>query len=374
MSLFQTTLYEILNEKCNLLYPGKNIQTIIFHFLVGDNYNKGKVYSLNSEESIFSPNHINEESGDYLVNWSSLDDYNKKINFQFNIFSVNQIKEKLGDNIFNLSLFDNYIEGHDDSLISTDDTLSINLNFINSKNNIDNPLKKAPDIPLQNEISTDITSKKDQINESKKFSITLRQKRGRKTIQSNEISHDSSSDDNCLRKIQNHFFNFIINLTNEVLIKENIKEDFKFVDYKIKSNVNHDFFCKLKVNSIKNLLEMDISPKYKSKTSDYNRETLNKIEKKKNYQNLLNFFSINYLELFSVYHNNEKPLLKFDFNGEEIELKKAKSFYYLLNNKNNKGKKITKDLSNIAKRFFIDDNSSLNKRFFQTKETINLKE
>ena len=66
-------------------------------------------------------------------------------------------------------------------------------------------------------------------------------------------------------------------MTNEVLKKINIKEDFKPIDYKIKSNVNHDFFCELKKKSIKNILEMKISPKYKSKSKDINMELLNKI-------------------------------------------------------------------------------------------------
>jgi len=146
--------------------------------------------------------------------------------------------------------------------------------------------------------------------------------------------------------MQNHFFKFIINLENEVLIKENIKENFKNIDYKIKSNVNHDFFCELKKMSIKDILEMDISPKLRKKSKDLNKEALNKIY---NYSNWLkDCFNIKYLDLFSDNHNNEKSLLKFVFKGKEIELTKTKSFYYLINNKNNKDKNIAKDLSNIV--------------------------
>jgi len=146
--------------------------------------------------------------------------------------------------------------------------------------------------------------------------------------------------------MQNHFFKFIINLENEVLIKENIKENFKNIDYKIKSNVNHNFFCELKKMSIKDILEMDISPKLRKKSKDLNKEALNKIY---NYSNWLkDCFNIKYLDLFSDNHNNEKSLLKFVFKGKEIELTKTKSFYYLINNKNNKDKNIAKDLSNIV--------------------------
>jgi hypothetical protein len=72
------------------------------------------------------------------------------------------------------------------------------------------------------------------------------------------------------------------------------------------------------------------------------------------------------LELFSEYHNNEKPLLKFVFKGKEIELSKAKSFYYLLN----KDKKNAKDLCNIVKRFFINGNSTLNKILFNSRKEV----
>ena len=84
---------------------------------------------------------------------------------------------------------------------------------------------------------------------------------------------------------------------------------------------------------------------------------------------LNDFLYIWYLELFSEYYfSNEKPLLKFVYKGKEIKLFKPQSFYYLLNNGNNKGKKIEKNLSNIAKRFFIGDNSKFNKIFFSKKE------
>jgi hypothetical protein len=273
---------------------------------------------------------------------------------------------------------DIYNEENDESLIYKNSISSLNQNhedFMLSLGNLFGNIISSPIYPEEKFILETLTKGIDTNNLKNKlykFRTILLKKRGRKPEKSSQKSHDSSSDDNCLLKIQNHFFNFIINLTNEVLKKENIKEDFKPVDYKIKSNVNHDFFCKLKKYAIKNILEMDISPKYKSKRNDSNRKTLNKIY---NYSHWLNdFFNINYLELFSEYHNNEKPLLKFVFKEKEIELCETESFYYLLNNKNNKAKKIEKALSNIAKRFFIDDISTFNKKLFQTKETIDLEE
>jgi hypothetical protein len=277
-------------------------------------------------------------------------------------------------NISNILDICNNNEENINSLYSTDNILNVIQAIEDSKDSFpdfinpeEKPLFKFREI-------TKTTKKKILKYESNLFNITRTEKKrnGRKPGKIRQKFHDSSTDDNCLLKIQNNFFNFIVNLANEVLIKENINLDFKLVDYKIKSNVNHDFFCWLKKMSIKNILSMDISPKYRSKKKDYNREVLYQIY---NYSNWLNdFFNINYLDLFYEYHNNEKPLLKFVFKGKEIKISKAKSFYYLLNNKNNKDKKIVKDLSNIAKRFFINDNSTFNKILFQTKETIDLKE
>jgi len=126
----------------------------------------------------------------------------------------------------------------------------------------------------------------------------------------------------------------------------------------------------LKIIPLKTFLKWILPPNIEKK-KDFNRKTLYKIKKN---SKLYDFLNINYLVLFSkYYYYNEKPLLKFVFKEKEIKLFKAQSFYYLLNNENNKGKKIEKDLSNIAKRFFIDNNSTFSRTLFQTKKTIKIK-
>ncbi len=271
-------------------------------------------------------------------------------------------------------IFDNNNEENTNSLNSKDNILNLTQAIEESEDILPNFIDLEEKSLFRYTELTKSSEKKMQKHKLNLFNIIKQEKKrnGRKPGKLSQKFHDSSSIDNCLLKIQNNFFNFIIDLTNEVLIKENVKMDFKLVDYKMKSNVNYDFFCLLKTMSIKNILAMDISPKYRSKSKEFNRDVLNKIY---NFSNWLNdFFNINYLDLFYEYHNNEKPLLNFVFKGKEIKLSKAKSFYYLLNNKNNKGKQIEKDLRIIAKRFFIDDNSTFNKILFQTVETINLKE
>ena len=261
--------YEYFNKNSILSYPGKNSQSIFLHSLDGDNHGEENFNSLIVEKRISSSNKINEDSID--------EDSEEKD------FSI----------IFKESIFPAYLNNEE------------------SINYLDNSFKNTSDRISRNKALSGRSSNNKGNNESLKFRAFSLQKKGRKTEKPIEKLHDSSADDNCLRKIQNHFFKFIINLTNEVLTKENIEEDFKPIDYKIKSNVNHDFFCELQKKSIKNILEMNISPKYKSKSKDINREVLNKIN---SYSNWLNdFFNINYLDLFSEYYNNEKPLLKFVF-------------------------------------------------------------
>ena len=306
---------------------------------------KENAYSLNSKEIIFPPNHTNEESGDNLLNSSSLDNFIEDNNYSLtkdSYFSISQTNEIL---IGNLSIFpsiDNYIKEFDYNLNCKDNNLSPSLINEESTNNSDNLFKNSPDIPSKSEILIEIASNNRQINISKITSsnrqiniskpFKIREKRGRKTEKSNSKFHDSSSDDNCLLKLQIHFFNFIIILTNEVLNNEDIKEKFILVDYKIKKQVNHDFFCELKDYSIKDILEKDTSSKYRSRKSDFNRETLKKIYLHSNYSDWLNdFFNINYLKLFSeYYHNNEEPLQNLSLKKKKLNYLKHNLFIFYL--------------------------------------------
>ena len=63
----------------------------------------------------------------------------------------------------------------------------------------------------------------------------------------------------------------------------------------------------------------------------------------------------NYLELFYIYYNNERPLEKIMFRNEEIILsKKTKSFYYLL--EKGKNKDLKQELITTAKIVYFGGN------------------
>ena len=182
---------------------------------------------------------------------------------------------------------------------------------------------------------------------------TKKTKRGLQTRNTRKVEHTSHSLDNMLTKIQVHFFNFIIDIANDALFTEfqEIKiNNFKGLNHKIKSKFNQLLFEKYKKYRIKDILELEISPKFKLSQIDHNKQLLNKVCTLSNW--LDKFFDINYLKLFNYYYNNKKPLNAIFFEGKEIKLsKKTKSFYYLLE----KNKNIKNELIKIAESYYFNE-------------------
>ena len=164
--------------------------------------------------------------------------------------------------------------------------------------------------------------------------------------------HGCGSFDNVQRKIQVHYHNFIIALCNDALKTEYKKPRYSFKKINKIDNITVNFahVLKLKNSLIKDLLNLEISDKCKNYCKDYNQKILPKIESTW----LIKLFSMNYLELFKCYYNNEKPLKKLVFEGKEIVLSsKTKSFSYLLDKYPNLSEKII-DTSKTV--YFSDEN------------------
>ena len=187
--------------------------------------------------------------------------------------------------------------------------------------------------------------------------------RGRlKTNNSNRKNHGKTADDNVLTKIQDHFFKFLIDVSNDVLeryfrTKKN-NECFKQINYDIKRNITSDHIYMLKNCSIKDILQMKISPKYKKYGEDYNKELCDSInEEVKNDKNLSwikNFFDMNYLKVFHEYYSINKDrnyfVISDNLSDKKINiLENTKPFYNLLE----KNAEIQDRLKTISKRHFI---------------------
>jgi hypothetical protein len=178
---------------------------------------------------------------------------------------------------------------------------------------------------FENDKSFNIIEEKGSIYEKTKEA----KRRGRKRRRENRKIHNKYDFDNLLTKIQVHFLKFVINLSNDALKTEFNKgtsHNFKQISYKEKRNVNYDYFMLLKKSKIKDILQINISEKYKNFGEDENKKTFNDVNK---HQWLNKFFNIDYIKLFSDYYL--KSLKRIDFEGKIINFsEKTKSFNDLL--------------------------------------------
>ena len=278
-------------------------------------------------------------------------------------FDVLETEEEKG--ITNLSLDNNYINSLN---------ISINKNpfeiaFPNNKNrnqeitlsdksdDIFQIIKSFPFFTIDYQLKDKIKKNDNFFNKENQkllFKIKKFKKRGRYPKGLIKKAHNNKTFDNLQRKIHVHFLSFVINISNDVLKSElKSKEiNFKKFSYEQKQVITYDFFNNIKKSTIKELiLLMKISPKYSNYEDDINKKTIKRVCLLSQWIN--NFFNINILELFKYYYNRERPLNKFEFEGEEINLSKStKSFYYLLK----KYDTIQKELIDTLKRAYFNVN------------------
>ena len=239
-------------------------------------------------------------------------------------------------------------------------------NFINFSNII-------PDFPVlpKNIIIADkiesienikLNKKKILFKVKKNVPVTNR-KLGRKTKSKTEkpkeISdligvHGNKDFDNLERKIQVHYIRFIINFSNDALKAENISKCYKFkqIDTSIKETINYIHVKKLRESSIGDILQKDISKKYKRYNKSENRKSFEKVVASSKW--LRELFMMNYLELFNYYYNQEEPLKKLVFKNKEINLSpETETFFDLLE----KYDDIRNELIDTVNIIYYNDNS-----------------
>ena len=175
-------------------------------------------------------------------------------------------------------------------------------------------------------------------------------------IQDNIKRHGKKSFDNIITKVQVHYITFIINLTNDVIISifgKNSKKNglyFTDIDYKIKKNTSFENMEKLKTQSIKDILLVSSSKKFRTKKEDYNKIIYHKLV---NSSEILDeLFNMNYKSLFRIYHNNAQPIKKIVINQKEIELShRTKAFFQLIEKNNEEMKKL---IAEFTKRVYLE--------------------
>jgi hypothetical protein len=202
------------------------------------------------------------------------------------------------------------------------------------------------------------------------FKIEKNKKRGRKSRKKKKF-HLKSDFDNVLTKIQIHFLNFLINVSNDVLKATLTKNNlhFKHINYNFKKQITYEHIKYLKTVPIKVLLEKDISSKYRKYSKDFNSKILQQVIPSSKW--LEEFFNMKYLSLFRIYYNNCKPLKQINFNGKNINLSlNTKSFFNLL--KKNRIKLMRTKIISTAQDAYFDGYKNMDAKFHVIKtEEIN---
>ena len=209
----------------------------------------------------------------------------------------------------NYLLVTNYMESMKEN-IEDNNIFNINNNFINSSNGLDN-------------------------NYFIKKRNRGRKKNNKFIFNTNSYIHDKFRTDNLLRKVQNHYLNFIVSFLNEILQNLGFKEKLYFLSYQFKLNITKKNLYILSRENIGNILCNEISPKYLTKNKNIN---LIIIEKIKDNPVIKSILSENYLKLFKdiYYRSNRIINLKYyGLNKVIILSKKIKMYQDLLKIYNN---------------------------------------
>ena len=166
---------------------------------------------------------------------------------------------------------------------------------------------------------------------------------------SEKVPHGNKSFDNIERKIQVHFLNFIISFCNDALryYFKNSSFSFKKINQKEKIKVNFNNVSKLKKSKIKDLLNSEISVKFKNFDKNENKKLLSQLKETW----LDKLFDMNYLDLFKYYYNNKESRLDtIIFEKKKIPLTEGtKSFYELLED----NKEIKENIVEVAKIIYF---------------------
>lgn len=192
--------------------------------------------------------------------------------------------------------------------------------------------------------------------------IQKKRKRGRpKAININDLKkynkiHDKNKTDNLLRKIQVHYFSFIVSFLNNILRILNYKRKFLKLNHEYKSNINKNFINSLKEKTLGQIICNKISNKYKYKEEDSNILLYNKIKRNTIMKKVL---EINYLKLFEIYYESKKRinLKEYGIDRDIVLTDKIKMYNDLLQNKKFNEIDRQKIEESIKKNFF--NNSKL---------------
>ncbi len=220
----------------------------------------------------------------------------------------------------------------------------------------------------------DYQKNSDSYSHSPLFLTSKKKTRGKQPEKIKKTQHLGTDFDNIQRKIQVHFFTFIINVSNDAIkavLGSKTPYQFKQIAHKFKISISHENVNKLHKSAIKDILKNQISPKNKNFSKFINNDIFNSVC---NLSKLLEkFFNIKYLDFFNdFYFNKEKETNKIIFEGQEIPFsKETKTFYHLLKKYENDKDLLIDSAKSVY--FYGYDTLVRNNSFITFKKDIELK-
>ena len=205
-----------------------------------------------------------------------------------------------------------------------------------ANNRIKNKLKKGTDIEelLGNDFLSILNKKRKRednyINFFNEGDKKDGNKRGRKTENCPEIKHDKMSADNIIKKIKTKLFEYIVKFFNLLLKKMKLINELVKIDYKYIDNLRCKNEFRIFNSTLKDILSLDISPKFKYKSKEYNKKVIEGIIENKiilnekndfNYDTLmfvLNMTFRGWLDVFTGKNNFEN--IANDYAGNQAKI------------------------------------------------------
>jgi hypothetical protein len=185
--------------------------------------------------------------------------------------------------------------------------------FLNKKRHSDDNEYNCLNELLENE--------KNKSNEQKNYN-----KRGRKP--KNIISykeHDKFASDNIIKKIKTEFFKYIVLFINNIISTKNLIYNHKIykIDYELINRLNREIDLKYLNTTLKDLLSLNVSPKFTKVEPESNKNYIQKILDEKSIDETIKFaFNMtfrDFIEIFSYKKKIRELLIKYKVNDYNIE-------------------------------------------------------
>ena len=181
--------------------------------------------------------------------------------------------------------------------------------------------KRHSDDNESNFLNEFMENEKNKSNEQKNY-----KKRGRKPINKEGIKeHDRMAADNIIKKIKTEFFKYMILFINNIISTINLKYAHKIykIDYELINRLNREIDLKYLNTTLKDLLSLNVSPKFKKIDEESNKNIIKKILDEKSIDEtikfVLNMTFRDFIKIFSYKKKIRELLIEYKVNDYNIE-------------------------------------------------------